>query len=256
VSPTEVNTWRTRQNWRDDTIWAARLADDRARAARNQTAAQRLVTATVLERALSHGAEAVALTGSTARNRRTAISDLDIHIVGRRPRFEDLNEGLDLYATSVDVLWERLRAGDDFIQWTLRFGCILVDHGVFRQALTEIAETGLWPDPQRKHDRASELLAFAERVTATGDLDAAQDQTRAALTAVARWLLLANGEFPLSRNELSDQLVNLGCFDLAAALSRLIDADPSLQELGTAIEIGRLVISLPAHRARRAALAR
>ena len=63
MSPTEVNTWRTRQNWRDDTIWAARLADDRARAARNQTAAQRLVTATVLERALSHGAEAVALTG-------------------------------------------------------------------------------------------------------------------------------------------------------------------------------------------------
>jgi predicted nucleotidyltransferase len=248
TSPAGTSTSATDQNWRSDAVWAARLADDRLRAARNQTNAQRLVTATMLERALSQGAEAVALTGSTARNRRTAISDLDVHIVGSRPRFEDLNEGLDLYATSAEVLWERLRAGDDFIQWTLRFGCILVDHGVFREALTEISETGLWPDPQRKHDRAEKLLDFAERVTATGDLDAAQDQTRAALTTVARWLLLANGEFPLSRDELSEQILNLGCFDLAAALSRLIDADPSLQELVTAIEVGRMVISLPAWR--------
>jgi predicted nucleotidyltransferase len=256
TSPAGTSTLPMDQSWRNDTAWAARLTSDRVRAERNQTAAQRLVTATVLERALGQGAEAVALTGSTARNRRTAISDLDIHIVGSRPRFEDLNEGLDLYATSADALWERLRAGDDFIQWTLRFGCILVDHGVFRQALTEIAETGLWPDPQRKHDRAKQLLAFAERITATGDLDAAQDQTRAALTTVARWLLLANGEFPLSRDELSDQVLDLGCVDLAAALSRLIHADPSLQELDTAIEIGQLVISLPPHRARRAALSR
>ncbi|HVC85944.1 MAG TPA: hypothetical protein VNC40_00810, partial [Gaiellaceae bacterium] len=256
TSPTRTKASLIDQNWRSDAVWAARLASDRARAAHNQTAAQRSVTATVLERALSQGAEAVALTGSTARNRRTAISDLDIHIVGSRPRFEDLNEGLDLYATSADVLWERLRAGDDFIQWTLRFGCILVDHDVFRPALAEIVETGLWPDPQRKRDRAKELLAFAERIIATGDLDAAQDQTRAALTTAARWLLLANGEFPLSRDELSDQVLDLGCFDLAAALSRLIHADPTLQELATGIEIGRLVISLPPRRARRAALAR
>jgi hypothetical protein len=255
TSPTRMNASPIEQNWRSDAVWAARLAGDRARAAHNQTAAQRLVTATVLDRALSQGAEAVALTGSTARNRRTAISDLDIHIVGSRPRFEDLGEGLDLYATSANVLWQRLRAGDDFIQWTLRFGCILVDDGVFRQALTEIVETGLWPDPQRKRDRANQLLAFAKRITATGDLDAAQDQTRAAVTTVARWLLLANGEFPLSRDELSDQVLDLGCFELAAALSRLIDADPSLQELATAIEIGQLVLSLPPHRARRAALA-
>jgi hypothetical protein len=244
------------QNWRDDEVWAARLEADRARAARNQTPGQRLVSATVLERALAAGAQAVALTGSTARARRTAISDLDLHIVGPRPRFEDLGEGLDLYATSATVLWERLRRGDDFVQWTLRFGCILVDNGVFRGALTEIVEASLWPDPGRKHDRAGPLLTFAERVAATGDLDAAQEQTRAALTTVARWLLLANGEFPLSRDELPDQVLDLGCFDLAAALSRLIHAEPCLDELATGIEIGRLVISLPPRRARRAALAR
>ena len=244
------------RDWRDDEVWAARLEADRARAERNQTPSQRLVSATVLERALAAGAQAVALTGSTARARRTAISDLDLHIVGPRPRFADLGEGVDLYATSADVLRERLRGGDDFVQWTLRFGCILVDDGVFRAALTEIVESGLWPDSQRKHDRANALLEFAERVAATGDLDAAQDQTRAALTTVARWLLLANGEFPLSRDEISDQVLDLGCFDLAAALSRLIHAEPCLDELATAVEIGRLVISLPPRRARRAALAR
>jgi hypothetical protein len=244
------------RDWRDDEVWAARLKADRARAERNQTRSQRLVSATVLERALAAGGRAVALTGSTARARRTAISDLDLHIVGPRPRFADLGEGVDLYATSADVLWERLRGGDDFVQWTLRFGCILADDGVFRAALIELVEAELWPDPQRKHGRASELLAFAERVAATGDLDAAQEQTRAALTTVARWLLLANGEFPLSRDELSDQILALGSFDLAAALSRLIHAEPCLGELATGIEIGRLVISLPPRQARRAALAR
>lgn len=243
-------------NWHDDAVWLARLEADRVRAERNQTPSQRLVSATIMERALSAGAEGVALTGSTARGRRTAISDLDFHIVGPRPRFEDLNEGPDLYASSSEVLWERLRDGDDFIQWTLRFGCILVDHGVFREALIYIAETGLWPDPQRKRDRGGKLLACAKRIIATGDLDAAQEQTRAALTTVARWLLLANREFPLSRDELSDQVLDLGCFELAAALSRLIDGEPRLDELAAAVEIGRLVISLPPHRGMRAALAR
>jgi hypothetical protein len=197
---------------------------------------------------------AVALTGSTARAHRTPISDLDIHIVGPRPRFEDLNDGLDLYATSSDVFWERLRDGDDFIQWPLRFGCILVDHGIFREALIHIAEANLWPDPRRKRDRANELLAFAQRIIATGDLDAAQEQTRAALTTVARWILLASGTFPLSRDELPDQMVSLGCSDPTEALSRLIHADPPLAELATDIKLARRLISLPPPRARRATL--
>lgn len=238
----------------EDQAWAARLRDDRIRAEQYQTAAQRRVTATVLERALQAGADAVALTGSTARARRTEISDLDIHVVGPRPRFADLGEGVDVCATSAEVLWQRLRAGDDYVQWTLRFGCILFDSGVLRQALREVRETGLWPDPARKLVRARDLLAFAARVAATGDLDAAQDQARAALTSTARWLLLANGVFPLARDELSDQVLALGCFDLAAALARLRHADPQFDELAAALEIGRLVTSLPPRRARRAAL--
>ena len=55
TSPTRINASPIDQNWRSDAVWAARLAGDRARAAHNQTAAQRFVTATVLERALSQG---------------------------------------------------------------------------------------------------------------------------------------------------------------------------------------------------------
>lgn len=243
-------------NWRDDAIWRARLEDDRARAVRNQTAAQRHATSTVLQRARELGAVGFALTGSTSRGHRTPISDLDIHIVGERPRFEDLNESLDLYASSAETFWTRLHNGDDFIQWTLRFGCILMDRGIFRGGLIHVSESALWPEPERKRTRAEELLAFAQRILATGDLEAAHEQVRAALTAVARWLLLSNGEFPLSRGELPDQILDLGCFDLAAALARLIHAEPHTDELATGIEIGRLVISLPPNRARRAALIR
>jgi len=243
-------------DWRDDAIWSARLMEDQLRAERNQTLGQQQTTTEVLKRARALGAQGVALTGSTARARRTPQSDLDLHIVGERPHFADLNESLDLYATSAETLWERLRAGDDFIQWTLRYGCILFDQGVFREALIHMVEHNLWPDPQRKHDRAEELLAFAQRIVDTGDIDAAQEQTRAALTTVARWVLLANGEFPLARDELSDQILDLGSFDLAAALSRLIHAEPCIDELRTAIEVGRLVISVPPARARRVALPR
>lgn len=67
-----------------DARWSARLRDDRERAIKLQTRPQRQATETILRRALALGAEAVALTGSTVRGQRTAISDLDLMVVGRR----------------------------------------------------------------------------------------------------------------------------------------------------------------------------
>jgi predicted nucleotidyltransferase len=46
----------------------------------------------ILQRALGLGAEAVALTGSTVRARRTAMSDLDFMVVGKRPDFNGVHE--------------------------------------------------------------------------------------------------------------------------------------------------------------------
>ena len=203
-----------------------------------QSSSQRQATETILRRALALGAEAVALTGSTVRERRTAMSDLDLMIVGKRPESSGVREDVDLYTASAKAFWERLVAGDDYIQWTLRFGCILHDDGILQAASRHIEESGLTPSAERKLAQAHRGLSLARVVLASGDLDAAREQCRAALTTVARWLLIANGVFPLSRDELSDQLLTLDCFDIAAALQRLIHDEPSSTELRSDLQLG------------------
>src|SRR5580692_2543130 len=75
-----------------------------------------------------------------------------------------------------------------------------------------------------------------------GDLQATREQCRAALTTIARWWLIANGEFPLSRNELSEQLLALGYLDLAATLHHLIHDEPSREEMCAGLELAEKLI--------------
>jgi hypothetical protein len=119
---------------------ATRIQGDHRRAIALQTPSQRQATETILQRALVLGAEAVALTDSTVRAQRTAMSDLDLMIVGERPGFGDVQEDVDLYATGAETFWGRLVAGDDYIQWTLRFGCILHDDGILQAASSYVEE--------------------------------------------------------------------------------------------------------------------
>jgi len=222
--------------WVDDDAWRARLGRDRERAERNQTAAQRAITEALLARARVGGCEAFALTGSTARNRRTALSDLGYHVVGSRPRFEDLADEVDMYATDARRFWEKLRCGNDLVQWTLRFGCILVDDSqIFRDALQAIATENIWPNPAKKFERVSDHRRHAQRLIEMGDRDAAQDQVRAALSSAARALLLDAHCFPLSRSELPDQLVAIEQDGLADALRAAIYERPSLDDLRDAV---------------------
>jgi hypothetical protein len=232
-----------------DVGWSARLRADRRRATKLQTPSQRQVTDTLLQRALALGAEAVALTGSTVRGRRTTISDLDLMIVGQRPDLGGIQEDVDVYATSTKQFWERLLAGDDYIQWTLRFGCVLHDDGILQAASRYIQENGLVPSAERKLIQAHRGLSLAWSVVESGDLEAAREQCRAALTTIARWLLITNGAFPLSRDELADQLLTLACFDLAAALHRLIHDEPSSDELRTGLQVGEKLMNTPPRRA-------
>jgi hypothetical protein len=232
-----------------DAGWSARLREDRRRATKLQTPSQRQATETLLQRALALGAEAVALTGSTVRGQRTAISDLDLTIIGQRPDLSGIQEDVDVYAANKKAFWERLLAGDDYIQWTLRFGCILHDDGILQTASRYIQENGLEPSAERKLIQAHRGLSLACSVLESGDLEAAREQCRAALTTIARWLLIANGEFPLSRDELSDQLLTLDCFDLAAALHRLIHCEPSSDEMRTGLRVGEELMNTPPRRA-------
>jgi hypothetical protein len=76
----------------------------------------------------------------------------------------------------------------------------------------------------------------------SGDLDAAVEQVRTALTLVARWQLLVDGVFPLSRGELPVQLKERGRSDLAAGLDATIVGLPTLEDLGRSLDIGQCLV--------------
>lgn len=213
------------------------MREDRGRAERCQTPEQRVITATVMSRAVALGASGFALTGSTARERRTAISDLDYHVIGKRPDVSDLPGDVDIVATSAARFRSRLLDGDDFVQWTLRCGCILYDNGPLRDGVRVITETGLWPDAQRKLEILDVHRTEVERLIQMGDESAAHEQLRAMLTTAARGLLLQARVFPLARKELPAQLERAGYSRPAQALRRMIHAAPQLDELETGLRV-------------------
>lgn len=220
-----------------DAGWAKRLRADRDRADRYQTPEQRAVTATVISRALASGASAFALTGSTARKRRTAISDLDYHVIGSRLDVSDLPGDVDVVTTSPERFRRSLLDGDDFAQWTLRCGCVLLDTGPMREGVRLIVEMDLWPDAQRKLKSLDMHRGEVERLIQMGDRDAAQEQLRAMLTTAARGLLLQTGVFPLARKELPLQLERAGYGPFAQVLHGLIHTTPQLDELRAGLHV-------------------
>jgi predicted nucleotidyltransferase len=217
-------------------VWAERLDFDRERAERHQSDDLASVTDAVLERARAAGAEAVVLSGSTARGHRTRVSDVDYHVIGASSLdVADLPQEIDLYADEVDRFWRKLREGDDFAHWSVWYGCVLFDSGVMHEAAAFVADRGAWPDPERKMRQARHALAFAERLVESGDYGAALEQTRGALSLVARSVLLSSDVFPLARDEMPDQLVGLGRARLANDLRRSIRGRPRAEELSAAI---------------------
>lgn len=220
----------------DRDVWGERLSFDSERADRNQSGDLVAITEAVQERARAAGAEAVVLSGSTARGRRTRVSDLDYHVVGVSSlRVADLPQDIDLYADSVDRFWEKLREGDDFAHWSVWYGCVLFDSGVMHEAAAFVAEQDAWPDPERKLQQARGALDFAGQIAESGDYGAALEQTRGALSLVARWVLLSNDVFPLARDEMPGQLERLGWTRLARDVRCSIRERPSIENLSAAI---------------------
>ena len=215
----------------DPELWASRLLGDRGRAARHQTAELAAITAAVESRSHALGAAALALTGSTARGARTDVSDLDYHVIGAHPRVEDLPADIDLYCDQPTEFDAKLARGDDFAHWTLRYGCILFDSGVLREATAHVATHDVWPDPERKLRQAKQTLDFAERLAASGDCSALREQVRGALSLTARWWLFAHDVFPLARDELPGQLVRTRQIALARALEGSIHDPPDIAAL-------------------------
>ncbi|HEX5761946.1 MAG TPA: nucleotidyltransferase domain-containing protein [Solirubrobacterales bacterium] len=219
-----------------DRQWKARVLEDRKRTVRLLTASLRELSDSVVERATAAGARAVALTGSTARGRRTPISDLDFHVVGASPVLHGLPGEVDVVADSFERFHRRLAEGDDFVQWTVRLGCVLHDPDrIFQSTYARIVRQGLWPDPRRKFERADALASLAERVIGIEDREAGQENIRGALTSYARGILLVEGVFPLARDELAKQLVERGRAETGRWLHRTIHDDLTLDELRHAL---------------------
>jgi predicted nucleotidyltransferase len=237
----------------DEEVWSDRLRFDRERASLHQSQELAAITEAVEERARSAGAAAVVLSGSTARGRRTSVSDLDYHVIGIPSlQVADLPEDIDLYADELNRFWAKLRDGDDFAHWSVWYGCVLFDSGVMREAARYVADRDLWPDPERKFRQARAALDFAEKMLASGDYEAALEQVRGALSLTARWLLLSHDVFPLARDELPGQLEQLGRADLARPLRRSILEHPSAEDLRDAVLLARGIsegMRLPSGRA-------
>lgn len=224
-------------------VWAERLNFDRERAERHQSDRLAWVTDAVRERSLAAGAEAVVLSGSTARGHRTRVSDLDYHVIGASAvDVADLPQEIDLYADEVDRFWRKLREGDDFAHWSVWYGCVLFDAGVMREAAAFVAAHDAWPDPERKMRQARQALDYAERLIESGDYGAALEQTRGALSLAARWELLSNDVFPLARDEMPAQLAGLGLARLASDLRRSIRGRPRAEELSAAIQNAQAIV--------------
>ncbi len=216
--------------------WQHRLERDPRRALELLPRSLRELHRLLTVRARDSGANALLLSGSTARGTRTEISDLDYHLVGEPVATSDMPAELDLHVVSARKLGERLREGDDFTQWSLRFGLVIFDDGVIRDAVREIVEHRLWPDPARKRQQAEKSLRIALAMVESGDHDAAIEQVRTALTLTARWHLLEHRLFPLSRGELPSQLQELGTADLATSLAGTIHGAPALAELARSVQ--------------------
>jgi hypothetical protein len=165
--------------------------------------------------------------------------------VGNKIATRDLSSELDLHVLSTEEIRTEILAGDDFIQWSLRFGRIVFDDGTLLEALRLIAESRPWPGIERKRDHAAKSLKLARRVVESGDQDGALVQVRTGLSLAARAYLLSKGEFPMSRAELPDQLLAAGETAAAHALQACIEGDPPLDILGDAVVEGANLLQPP-----------
>lgn len=222
-------------DWMTDSAWEGKLKENRAALQSLLPTYLQELHATVFSRSEAVNAQALLLSGSTARAHRTAISDLDYHLIGPNIQVRGLSRELDLHVLDEAKLMTEIRAGDDFVQWSLRFGLVVFDQGIVRRAHRLIAIERPWPDAERKRNHASKSVDLARRFVDTGDVDGSLEQVRTALSLAARAYLLTVGEFPLSRAEMPDQLITHGRTAAAVALSSTIFEHLSLAELKEAV---------------------
>jgi Nucleotidyltransferase domain len=174
------------------------------------------------------GGKAVVLVGSWARGAGDPLmSDLDVLVVDGQASIPPPPPQVQLVPANADDVRARVLAGDEFLQWSLRYGVPLAGKAYWRALRDELLPIAAWPKSQMKIEQAEERYRTGQALFEIGDLDAARAEARLALSHLARARLLDGGIFPLSRPELASQLRAAGESDLAHALEDTI-RDPSL----------------------------
>lgn len=175
----------------------------------------------------------VVLIGSYARNTVTWRSDVDILVITPLPNPLRISvpHGVHVHFEDKEEFVSKFHNGDDYAVSSVRYGKLLYDRTNFWNSLREGLETTKWPSWSDKINHAERRLKLGHDLLDMGDLDAATEEYLLAATQLARTTLLQCGIYPLSRPEISEQLVAIGHGGLAADITLLIEGRSDKEEL-------------------------
>jgi len=167
----------------------------------------------------------VVLIGSYARGITTWRSDIDVLVLLHEPRRPKLKvpHGMHLHFEDIEKFAQRFAEGDDYVISSVRYGKLLYDRSNFWETLRQQLESARWPDSRDKIGHAERRIKLGNELLEMGDIDAATEEYLFGATQIARAILLRHGLYPLSRPELSKQLLDLGQSDLATDIQTLIE---------------------------------
>ena len=172
----------------------------------------------------------VVVIGSAARGAMSGRSDIDV-LVLRDDHHRILIErpgNIHLQQESRLRFLDRLKDGDDYPGWALRFGVPIRDpDGWWAERVADELSAPHWPDWRPKVNHARKRLSIALELLGVGDVEAASEELMFAVSHIARAILLKQGVFPLSRPELPEQLMDIAP-DLGRLLERLIASDSTV----------------------------
>lgn len=173
----------------------------------------------------------VILIGSVARSTHSSQSDLDLLVISDRSALVERHpDRLHVQVLTTQQFTERLRAGDDFAGWCVRYGVPIVAAKPWLDIVNSV-EAAIWPDWHRKIRHAGRRLVLAAALLETGDIEAAREELLYAVSHTARAILLQARIFPLSRPEIISQLRESNHDRLAIILEDLSYQEPTKSAL-------------------------